>query len=122
MLAVVKTPHIEISIKGNIPDRLMSALEAEFGDQVVVSEEHDDEYVDVFDTDWYREVKSRMTPGENLRIYRENHGLTQAQLGRLLGDVPRQHVSNMERAVRSISLKTARKLATLFKVSPEKFI
>lgn len=122
MQAVVKTPHIEISIRGKIPDRLMSALEEEYGDQVTISEEKDEEYVNVFETDWYRNIKPGMTPGDNLRIYRENHGLTQAELGKLLDDVPRQHISNMERAVRSISLKTARKLAKLFKVSPEKFI
>ena len=78
--------------------------------------------MNIFETDWYRDIKSRMTPGDNLRIYRENHGLTQARLGEMLGGVPRQHISNMEREVRSISLKTARKLAKLFKVSPEKFI
>ena len=78
--------------------------------------------MNVFETTWYRDVKSKMTPGDNLRIYRENRGLTQAKLGEMLGDVPRQHISNMERGMRSISLKTARKLAVLFKVSPEKFI
>ena len=85
-------------------------------------EDNDDEAVNVFETAWYRDVKSKMTPGDNLRIYRENRGLTQAKLGEMLGDVPRQHISNMERGMRSISLKTARKLAVLFKVSPEKFI
>ena len=80
------------------------------------------EKVNIFETDWYRNIKSKMTPGDNLRIYRENRGLTQAKLGEVLGDVPRQHISNMERGARSISLKTARKLAALFGVSPEKFI
>ena len=85
-------------------------------------EDNDEEAVNIFETGWYRDIKSKMTPGDNLRIYRENRGLTQAKLGEMLGDVPRQHISNMERGVRSISLKTARKLAALFKVSPEKFI
>ena len=85
-------------------------------------EDNDEETANIFETGWYRDIKSKMTPGDNLRIYRENRGLTQAKLGEMLGDVPRQHISNMERGVRSISLKTARKLAALFKVSPEKFI
>ena len=119
---VVKTPRIEINIKGEIPDKLMSVLEEEYGEQVQLLEESDEENVNIFETDWYRDIKSRMTPGDNLRIYRENHGLTQARLGEMLGGVPRQHISNMEREVRSISLNTARKLAKLFKVSPEKFI
>ncbi len=100
----------------------MSVLEEEYGEQVQLSEDNDEEHVNIFETDWYRSIKSGMTPGDNLRIYRENHGLTQARLGEMLGGVPRQHISNMEREVRSISLRTARKLAEIFKVSPEKFI
>ncbi len=122
MQAVVKTPRIEINIKGEIPGKLMTVLEEEFGEQVELLEENDEETVDIFETDWYRSIKSGTTPGDNLRIYRENRGLTQARLGEMLGGVPRQHISNMERRVRSISLKTARKLAKLFKVSPGKFI
>ena len=122
MQAVVKTPRIEINIKGEIPDRLMSVLEEEYGEQVQLSEDNDEEHVNIFETDWYRSIKSGMTPGDNLRIYRENHGLTQARLGEMLGGVPRQHISNMERELRSISLRTARKLAEIFKISPEKFI
>ena len=122
MQAVVKTPRIEINIKGEIPDRLMSVLEEEYGEQIQLLEDNDEETANIFETDWYRDVKSKMTSGDNLRIYRENRGLTQAKLGEMLGDVPRQHISNMERGARSISLKTARKLAALFKVSPEKFI
>ncbi len=122
MQAVVKTPRIEIFIKGEIPARLLSVLNEEYGGQVRLSKDKDDELVDIFETEWYRSVKSGMTPGGNLRIYRENHGLTQTRLGEMLGGVPRQHISNMEREVRSISLKTARKLAEIFRVSPDKFI
>ena len=122
MQAVVKTSCIEIVIKGDIPDRLMTVLNEEYGEQVQLSEDNSDDLVDVFETDWYRSVKSGMAPGDNLRTYRENHGLTQARLGELLGGVPRQHVSNMEREVRSISVKTARKLADIFQVSPGKFV
>ncbi len=122
MQAVVKTPHIEITLKGEISERLLSVLEEEYGDSVQILDDDDEETVDIFKTDWYRKVKSRMAPGDNLRIYRENAGLTQAKLGEKLGGVPRQHVSNMERGIRSISLKTAKKLAQIFDVSSDKFI
>ena len=124
MQAVVKTPRIEIRIKGEIPRKLLSVLEQEYGGQIQLSdgEESDEETVDIFETDWYQDIKSSNKPGDNLRIYRENHGLTQAKLGEMLGAVPRQHVSNMERGTRAISLKTARKLAKLFRVSVEKFV
>ncbi len=78
--------------------------------------------MDILATDWYREMQSEITPGDTLKIYRENHGLTQARLGEMLGGIPRQHVSNMERSIRPVSLKTARKLAKIFKVSLGKFV
>jgi len=122
MLAVVKKPHIEINIKGEIPEKLISVLEEEYGQDVEISEEDDEEFVNVFETDWYRDMKAQMTPGTYLKIYRENYGFTQAELGKRLGNIPRQHVSNMERGSRNISLKMAKKLAKIFNVSPDKFI
>jgi plasmid maintenance system antidote protein VapI len=48
--------------------------------------------------------------------------MTQAELGKALGGLPRQHISNMENGSRPISKRTALKLAKLFDVSVEKFI
>lgn len=63
-----------------------------------------------------------MTPGKYLRIYRENKGLTQIQLGKALGGIPRQHISNMENGHRAISLKMARKLSTFLGAPIERFL
>jgi len=57
-----------------------------------------------------------------MRIYRENAGMTQAELGKQLGDMPRQIVSNMERGKRSISLATAKTLSAIFKVPASRFL
>jgi DNA-binding XRE family transcriptional regulator len=122
MQAVVKTPRIEIIIKGEIPPKLLSVLEEEFGESIHLTDEGEEELVDIFETDWYREIKAKTSPGDNLRIYRENCGLTQTQLGLMVGGIPRQHVSNMERGIRPISREMARKLAKVFEVSPAKFI
>ncbi len=122
MQAVVKTPHIELKIKGEISPRLISVLEEEFGPDLQLEQGQDDKVVNIFATDWYTQIKSKMTPGDNLKIYRENRGWTQTQLGEMLDSMPRQHISNMERGTRSISKKTARRLAQIFKVSPGKFI
>jgi DNA-binding XRE family transcriptional regulator len=124
MQAVVKTPLTEITISGQISQRLFPVLKEEFGEQVRLSEEDgaDDETVNLFETAWYKDTRVGMSPGENLKIYRENNSLAQAKLSELLGGIPRQHVLNMERGIRSISLKTARKLSKLFRVSPDKFI
>ena len=122
MLAVVKTPHIKIQIKGKIPKRILDALKEEYGSQVRFVVEAEDEKLNVFETDWYKNIKEKLTPGKNLRIYRQNAGLTLQELGQALGNVPRQHVSNMEKGIRPISKKTAMKLAEIFNVSVEKFI
>ena len=122
MQAVVKTPRIELQIRGDIPPKLISVLEEEFGDDLRLQEEQDDKIVNVFETEWYRQIKSSMTPGDNLKIYRDNRGWTQAQLGAKLDGVPRQHISNMERGLRPISRKMAKRLAQVFEVSPSKFI
>ena len=122
MQAVVKMPHIEINIKGEIPPKLLSVLEEEYGQDIEIIEEDDEELVDIFETDWYREIKARMIPGDTLRTYRENFGLTQTELGKRLGSVPRQHISNMERGSRNISLKMAKKLSKIFNISPDRFI
>lgn len=122
MLAVVKTPHIEINIKGEIPQKLLTVLEEEYGKDVEITEEDDEELLNIFETDWYKNIKAQMIPGDNVRIYRENFGFTQTELGKRLGNIPRQHISNMERGSRNISLKMAKKLAKIFNVSPEKFI
>ena len=122
MQAVVKTPRIELQIRGDIPPKLISVLEEEFGDDLRLQEEQDDKIVNVFETEWYHQIKLSMTPGDNLKIYRDNRGWTQAQLGEKLDGLPRQHISNMERGLRPISRKMAKRLAQVFEVSPSKFI
>jgi DNA-binding XRE family transcriptional regulator len=117
----VKTPHIKIDIKGEISKQHLSLLKKEYGKNLHLIK-NDDEYVDVFKTDWYKKINSQMTPGNNLKIYRMNRGITQEQLGKLLGDFPKQHISNMENGKRAISLKMAKKLSKIFKTSVERFI
>ena len=74
-----------------------------------------------FKTDWYRRTAARLTPGGNLRIYRQNSKMTQAQLGKLIS-LPKQFVSNMENGIRPISKNMAIKLAGIFKTSVARFI
>ncbi|MFA5183173.1 MAG: helix-turn-helix transcriptional regulator [Syntrophales bacterium] len=123
MQVVVKTPRIEISVRGAaIPPKLMDVLKEEYGQDLSLVEDDKNELVDVFETQWYKGVKEKMTPGTYLRIYRENRGLTQLQLSEALGGTPRQHISNMEHGRRSISLKMARKLSLLLGAPIERFI
>ena len=92
MLAVVKTPRTSIRIKGKISNKLMEVLVSEYGKDVQLTRDPDDELVDVFQTDWYKNTKRTMTPGTKMKIYRENRKMTQTELGKILGGLPRQHV------------------------------
>ena len=122
MQAVAKTPRIDVRITGEISEKLLKTLADECGDDLVIITDQDEEFVDAQETDWYREAKDELTPGESLRIYRQNAGLTQEALGKMLGDLPRQHISNMENNSRAISLDMAKKLAKLLHTSPTRFL
>jgi DNA-binding XRE family transcriptional regulator len=123
MQALVKTPHIEINIKGNyIPDDIINILKNKYGKKLVISKSEDDESTDVFQTEWFKETETKITPGDNIRIYRELHSLTQNDLGKILGGIPRQHISNMEKGLRGISKENAKKLAEYFNIPLNRFI
>ena len=122
MQARVKTPLIEIDIKGKVHPKLISVLKEIYGKKLELIKDDDDEYVDAFKTDWFKKVKKRLTPANNMKIYREINKMTQAELGGKLGGISRQNVSHMERGIRPISKMTAKKLAAIFEVSVENFI
>jgi hypothetical protein len=62
MQAHVKTPRIKIDIEGEIPPKVLSVLEEIYGKQVLLTE--DEEYVDVFETEWYKRTSATVTPAE----------------------------------------------------------
>ena len=70
---------------------------------------------------FFKEAEASETPGKNMRLYRRNVKMTQAQLAEKLGTT-KQAVSNMERGIRPISKKTTKELAKLFTVPVSNFI
>lgn len=124
MLAVVKKHHTNqllFEVKGNIPEKVVEYLRDEFGQDVEVLDD-DQETVNIFETEWYKQISSVTTPGEVLKIYRENEQLTQEELGKKLGKFSRQNISDMERGKRAISKEVAKKLSVLFHVPVERFL
>jgi DNA-binding XRE family transcriptional regulator len=121
MQALVKTPHTSINIQGYISSRVLDVLQSEYGDKLKIYR-GEDEYLDVTQSDWYKEIKAETTPSDAMRIYRKNRQWTQAQLGKKLGNVPRQIISNMESGKRSISLATAKKLSVIFNIPASRFL
>jgi DNA-binding XRE family transcriptional regulator len=121
MLAVVKTPHINMRIEGEVPPRLLRLLKTEYGPKLKITEKDENDLIDFFKTDFYRNMKSKMTPGTYVRIYRENHGMTQGQLGEKVG-VKKTFICDIEHDRRSISKEMAKKFSALFKISVAQFI
>ena len=122
MLAVVKTPHTDLRIEGFIPRPVLEVLKTEYGKSLEVKTgKDDDELVDFFETDLYKDFKKRMTPGDYVRMYRENMSLTQAALGEKVG-MSRAYICDVEHGRRAISKDIAKKLSRLFKISASHLI
>src|SRR4030042_5700354 len=110
MLAVVKTPLTKIRIKGRIPNKLIEVLVQEYGKNVQITPDSEDEKLDVFQTDWYKKIKKKLTPGTYIKIFRQNKNMTQAELGKELGGLTGGCVSQVDNGSRPISKRTALKL------------
>jgi DNA-binding XRE family transcriptional regulator len=119
MLAVVKKPPIEFTVRGDIPGKYLEILKEDFGHALSVFD--DSETMPVTEMDWYRETAEKETPGEVLRFYRTLHKMTQESLASRLG-VTKQKISNMEHNAKPISRKTAYQLSEVFGISPGLFI
>ena len=124
MLAVVKKHHTKkklFEIKGQVPSDVIKFLRKKYGTNMEVLKE-EKEFENIFNTKWYKDVKSSLTPGETIKIYRENFRLTQTELGKNLGRFTRQKISDMETGKRGISKEVAKKLSTIFNVPIDRFI
>ena len=123
MLVVVNQPlNNDFRIEGMLSSSFLDNLRKEFGDSMkIIRQDEDEGWVNADDLDWYKEEIAKETPGSNLRFYRKLADMTQKELADKLG-MTKQHISDMERDKRAISKATAKKLGSLFKVSPVRFI
>lgn len=122
MQAHVKTPLTKINIEGDIHPKVLAVLKEVYGKKVKLVAEPEEKPIDIFSTNWYKELSAQMSPGKYMRIYRDNFKMTQEELGLKLGGISKQNISHMERGIRPISKKTAKQLSELFNVSVERFI
>ncbi len=123
MLAVVKKHRTEealFSVEGEIPHKVIDYLTKEFGPDFEIPDA-DEELVNIFDTEWHKEISAITTPGDILKIYRENIGLTQAELGRKLGEFTAREIADMENSKSRISRDIAEKLSHFFEVPISRF-
>ena len=123
MLAVVKKARTEqelFSVRGRVPKFLLKLLKSRYGSNLVMYEE-EDRQVDIAGSDWYGKMEREMTPGKFLRVYRDNMGLTQRELGRSLRKDPKK-ISDYETGRRGISKGLALELSKFFGVPVEHFL
>ncbi len=121
MLAVVKTPRTNLRLRGFIPRTVLTVLRSEYGKALhLTPDKADEELEDVFETEDYKEFKSNVKPGDYVRVYRENAGLSQVKLAEKL-DVTRSYICDIEHHRREISKGFAKALAEYFKISIARF-
>lgn len=70
----------------------------------------DDEWVNIVETDWYREKMEKYSPASSLAFYRREKEFTKDSLGSILA-VSIQYVSDMEHKSPSISKEMAKKIS-----------
>ncbi len=121
MQAAVKTRRTEFRLAGDIPGWLVRELKRRYPSALTLGGQDDAPTVDVRETEWFKTLE--VLPGEALRTYRSNRGMTQEDLARLLGPrVTKRHVSDMEAGRRGISKEMAKALAAVFRTSPARFL
>ena len=116
MLALVKTPHIEISLQGERVGELLAWIKKKY-DVSVLAAEPDDALVPIESTAYWRQME-RNRIGNLLAGARLKAGLTQAQLAAKLG-IRQNMVSDYERGRRTYSDAMAERLSGVLAVKEE---
>ena len=124
MLAVVKTPHTELSVNGEGTEQILAWLRQKYRVEVfssapkIVDREVDDgnEPVDINDTAWWGKMRKRLLAGFRLKA-----GLTQKRLAELSG-IRQTVISEYENGKRPLTMAAALKLAPPLSVEPEKLL
>ena len=113
MLALVKKPHIELSIHGDHVAELIAWIRKKY-DVAVLSDEPDTGFVSIESTEYWTEMEKNRI-GNLLAGARLKAGLTQAQLAETLG-IRQNMVSDYERGRRTYSDAMAKRLSRTLKV------
>ena len=117
MLAVVKTPRIELSLSGtdHAVEELLNFLRSRYS-VAVLSAPGDEEPVNAFETEFWKET----TPGNLLQGFRLKHGLSQEQLAEKTG-IGQTVISAYETGRRPLSRRAAVKIGAALGEDADKF-
>jgi ribosome-binding protein aMBF1 (putative translation factor) len=117
MLALVKKPHIELSIHGEHVSELVAWIRKKY-DVAVLADEPEDGLVSNESTEYWKEMEKNRV-GNLLAGARLKVGMTQAQLADKLG-IRQNMVSDYERGRRTYSDAMAKRLSKTLKVKEER--
>jgi len=116
MLALVKKPHIELSIHGEHADELLAWIKKKY-DIAILADEPEDEFVSIESTEYWQEMEKNRI-GNLLAGARLKAGLTQAQLAETMG-IRQNMVSDYEHGRRTYSDAMAKRFSKTLKVKEE---
>jgi ribosome-binding protein aMBF1 (putative translation factor) len=116
MLALVKKPHIEISIHGEHADELLAWIKKKY-DITILAGESKDELLSIESTEYWQEMEKNRV-GNLLAGARLKAGLTQDQLAKKLG-IRQNMISDYEHGRRYFSDAMAKRLSQTLEVNEE---
>ncbi len=119
MLVHAKAPRIDVRISGRGARQVANLLRRTYKD--VRIELDRGASVDITETEWYKGISAKTTPGKALHTYRDNAGLTLAELSGKTG-IAESHLSAMENDKRGIGKVTAQKLGKALKCEYRRFL
>ncbi|HCE43190.1 MAG TPA: hypothetical protein DET40_06560 [Lentisphaeria bacterium] len=117
MLAVVKTPRIEISMNGPGVSELVAWIGKKFDISIV--SKVDDDSMRIEETSYYKEMNVNRT-GNLLAGARLKKGLTQKKLSEI-SRIPQSVISDYEKGRRKITRQAAIRLSSALKI-PETYL
>ena len=116
MLALVKKPHIEISLHGEQVDELIEWIRKKFEVNILTSDTADSLAIE--ETDFWKEMQSNRV-GNLLAAARLKANLSQAQLAAKL-DVRQNMISDYERGKRRLTPAMAKRIAEILDIKVER--
>lgn len=123
MLVVAKTPLIRVEVFGEGMADLAAILKKALPGVSITPEAdgESEEFIDIFETEWFNSLRDTARPADSVRIKRENAGMTQADLALKTG-ISVTNISAIENGKRPIGVITAKKLSSALDVDYRRFL
>jgi DNA-binding XRE family transcriptional regulator len=112
---------VEFTITGNVPIFYIDLTRRLFPDVKETAKEGDDELINIRDSEWFKEMEAKTTPGDSLNALRTMRGMRQTELAKKIGVAPRQ-ISDMEKGRVPIGKKMAMRIGEALNMDYKHFL